>query len=97
MSQPKKNYPTNDESLAQTNEDIFEIAQVLVNLAIAVLLGAPKEAREQAIEAVAQYGNWRTIEMPPDMRRMFMVRNYGEEEVAAMEQMGWKSGEEDPS
>lgn len=83
------NYPTNDESLAQTNDDVFDIAQVAVNLAMAVLIG-DATAREQAIEVLGIYADWRNMPLPYDLWRVLMVRNYGEEETQALIEEGWK-------
>lgn len=81
------NYPTDDESLAQTNEDIFDIAQSAVNLAVAVIYSDPK-AREQAVEVLWHYAAWDKIKLPTDIKRTLYVRNYGEDEVEAMVEAG---------
>jgi hypothetical protein len=87
------NYPTDDESLAQTNEDVFDIAQVAVNLAMAVITSDPT-MREHAIEVIWHYGDWEKIKLPTAIKRALYVRNYGEDEVEAMVEAGEVSFEE---
>lgn len=82
-----EDYPINEEYLAQTNKDIFDIAQAAVNLAVAVIKDDPSVI-EIALELLGTYGDWRNISMSPEHKRFLMVRNYGEDEVQAMEEAG---------
>ncbi|MBA2681079.1 MAG: hypothetical protein H0U76_22115 [Ktedonobacteraceae bacterium] len=46
-------------------------------------------ARGQALEIIATYADWRQItNLPSGMKRALLIRNYGEEEVVAMEEAG---------
>lgn len=80
-------YPTNDEYLSQTNDTIFDVAQVAVNLAMAVITDYG-DVLEIAKDALFSYGDWENIDLPKELKRELYVRNYGEEEVQAMEDIG---------
>lgn len=88
-------YPIATEYLTQSDETVFDVAQAAVNLAVEVLRRSvfssapmPKACMEQAYEIVYTYGDWRKMDFPIKILREFYVRNYGEEEVQAMEANG---------
>ncbi len=70
--------------------DLDEIGfeAILAGVKLAIYALNQDTLNEQAFEYVAKYGNWRSIEFPPVLKRRFYVRNYGEEEVQAMEEAG---------
>ena len=88
------NYPIDEEGLSQTNESIFDIAQVAVNLAMAVITLDTIEMAKQAIEAIWHYADWEKLKLPVEIKRALYVRNYGEDEVEAMVEAGEVSFEE---
>ncbi len=82
-----QNQPLNEDYLTQAHEDVFDIAQVAVDLAVAVLT-SDESVVHQALDVVVTYGDWRTIKLSPKIRRLLYVLNYGEDEVQAMEESG---------
>jgi hypothetical protein len=65
MKMSSKDYPIAEESLAQTDDDIFKLAQVLVNLAVTAL--SDELDVQQAIDALYHYGDWRNMNLPEDV------------------------------
>lgn len=78
-------YPLNDDSLTQTNETVFDVAQAAVNLAVALLRPTPPlELIGLAKDILLKYADWKQIELPDWAKRELMIRNYGEEEAQAI-------------
>jgi hypothetical protein len=80
-------YPLND-SLEQTNETIFDVAQQAVNLAMAVLkhpsMPVTGPIADQALDVLLKYADWRNIHLPKYFKRKLMIKNYGEQEAQAI-------------
>jgi hypothetical protein len=75
------------EYMTQVDDSGFASALDGVKLAIAVIRKNEK-LQEQAIAYLAKYGNWQDIPLPKEIKRELYIRNYGEEEVVAMEELG---------
>lgn len=67
-------YPTDDEFLSQTSEDIFVIAQKLVNFAVAVLL-KQENVEQDAIALLATYADLSQIDFPKEVEKKIEACN----------------------
>src|SRR5579864_3766066 len=81
--------PIDSEYLCQCDgEDVFKIAQTLVNLAFAVLVRS-KDQQEMALEAIGLYGDIHKLtDLPPLIQAKLLISNYGVEEFEAMGEIG---------
>lgn len=80
-------YPLSD-NLEQSNEDIFDVAQQAVNLAMAMLkhpsMPVTGPIADQALDILLKYADWRQLSLPKYFKRKLMIKNYGEEEAQAI-------------
>jgi len=68
------NHPINDERLAQTNDDVFTVAQDAVNLAVTMLSAVDADgffdATALAVMVLKNYADWRNINLPTEIREV---------------------------
>jgi predicted TIM-barrel fold metal-dependent hydrolase len=85
------NHPLNEEYLTQCDQNIFEIAQKAVNMAVTVIRFAPsrKEERQEALEIIKTYADWQRMQdLPHYVKKNLLIEQYGQEKVKAMEEEG---------
>jgi len=79
----------NGEYLSQTDEDIFQVVRGGLQLAEQILLmakGKSTKSTRIALNYIGKYGDWTPLLLHPWYRRYLMLRNYGADEVEAMNQ-----------